>query len=160
MSFDTGELPYVDEHQTRIAASRDLVWTAVRRYVDSSLTIGARNPLTWLPGTVPCTGFEVAREVPKQQLSMTGRHRFARYRLEFELPDVPNGETVSSARTYAEFPGPRAHCVHAGRWPDLPVIVLAPSPWTWPRRARRWCSESASVAKAAGSEVANALLKQ
>ena len=105
MSLDTGELPYVDEHQTRIAASRDLVWTALRRYVDSSLRVGEGNPLAWLLGTVPRAGFEVSREVPNQQLSMAGRHRFARYLLVFELADVASGETVLSARTYADFPG-------------------------------------------------------
>ncbi len=36
---------------------------------------------------------------------LTGRHRFSRYRLEFELGDLANGETVLSARTYAAFPG-------------------------------------------------------
>lgn len=106
MSPDTGALPYVDEHQTTIAASRDLVWTALRHYVDSSLLVSGRNPLAWLLGTVPRTGFEVSREVPRQQLSMAGRHRFARYLLVFELADVAGGKTVLSAQTYAHFPGP------------------------------------------------------
>ncbi|MEU7899811.1 hypothetical protein AB0B45_44055 [Nonomuraea sp. NPDC049152] len=96
----------MDEHQTTIAASRDLVWAALRRYVDSSLLVSGRNPLAWLLGTVPRTGFEVSREVPRQQLSMAGRHRFARYLLVFELADVAGGKTVLSARTYAHFPGP------------------------------------------------------
>lgn len=38
--FSQSDLPYVYTHQTRIAASRDLVWTALRRYVDSSLGMG------------------------------------------------------------------------------------------------------------------------
>lgn len=113
MSLDTGGLPYVDEHQTTIAASRDLVWAALRRYAGSSLTLGERNPLAWLLGAVPRTGFEVYREVPNQQLSMAGRHRFARYLLVFELADVANGETVLSARTYADFPGPHGRVYRA-----------------------------------------------
>jgi hypothetical protein len=104
-SLGTGDLPYVDEHQTRIAASRDVVWLALRDYVTSSLRVRAGNPLAWLLGTVPRTGFEVSREVPNQQLGLAGRHRFSRYLLVFELTDVTNGETMLSARTYAAFPG-------------------------------------------------------
>ncbi len=101
----TADLPFVDEHQIRIPASRDHVWSTLRRYVDRSLGIGARNPLAWVLGTEPRAGFEIEREVPRQQLSMAGRHRFSRYRLVFELSDVADGETRLSARTYAEFPG-------------------------------------------------------
>lgn len=101
----TEDLPYVDEHQTRIAAPREVVWTALRRYVDTSLGTTASSPLAWVLGTVPRTGFEVSREIPGRQLSMSGRHRFSRYRLVFELADAANGETTLSARTYAVFPG-------------------------------------------------------
>jgi hypothetical protein len=113
LSLDTGELPFVDEHQIRIAASRDLVWSALRRYVDSSLSLGEGNLLAWLLGTVPGTGFEVSREVLHQQLSLAGRHRFARYLLVFELSDVADGETVLSARTRADFPGPHGRVYRA-----------------------------------------------
>ncbi len=34
---DDDELPYVDEHSIRIPAPRELVWTALQRYVASSL---------------------------------------------------------------------------------------------------------------------------
>ena len=64
----TDDLPYVDEHEIRIPASRDHVWSTLRRYVDPSLGIGARNPLTWILGTEPRAGFEIEREVPGQQL--------------------------------------------------------------------------------------------
>lgn len=108
-----GDLPYVDEHRTTIAASRDRVWTALRRYVDSSLRIGERHPLAWLLATEPRTGFEVRGEVPNQQLSLTGRHRFARYALVFDLADVADGETLLSARTYADFRGPHGRVYRA-----------------------------------------------
>jgi threonine dehydrogenase-like Zn-dependent dehydrogenase len=37
---ERGELPFVDEHTIRIAASRELVWTALQRYVATSLRVG------------------------------------------------------------------------------------------------------------------------
>jgi hypothetical protein len=101
----TDELPYVDEHQTTIAAPREVVWTALRRYVDRSIGVGTGSPLPWLLGTVPRSGFEVSQETPGRQLSLTGCHRFSRYRLVFELVNVANGETRVSAQTYAVFPG-------------------------------------------------------
>jgi hypothetical protein len=101
------ELPYVDEHWIRIAAPRDQVWSTLRRYVDSTLGVGAHSPLTWILGTEPRAGFAIEREVPRQQLSLAGRHRFSRYRLVFDLSDAADGETRLSARTYAEFPGHR-----------------------------------------------------
>jgi hypothetical protein len=100
-----GGLPYVDEHRTTIAASRDLVWRALRHYVDSSLGVGERHPLARLLGTEPPGGFEVAQEIPGRHLSLAGRHRFSRYRLVFDLADVAGGKTLLSARTYAAFPG-------------------------------------------------------
>jgi len=99
------ELPFVDEHSILIPASREHVWSALRRYVDSTLGVAARNPLTRILGTDPPAGFEVEREIPGEQLGMAGRHRFSRYRLVFELADAANNETQLSARTYAEFPG-------------------------------------------------------
>ena len=103
---------FVDEHRTTIDAPRDRVWTALRRYADS-MGIGRRNPLAWLLGTVPRSGFEIALEVPAVRLGLTGRHRFSRYQLVFELTDAGNGETQVSARTYADFPGPHGRVYRA-----------------------------------------------
>ena len=80
----TDELPFVDEHRTRIPAPRDHVWSVLRRHVDSSLGDAARNPLTRILGTEPRAGFAIEREVPGEQLSLAGRHRFSRYRLVFD----------------------------------------------------------------------------
>lgn len=96
-------LPYIDEHRIEIAAPRDLVWTALRRYADSSLRLAV--PLDRLLGTEPPSGFAVAREVPSKHLGLAGRHRFSRYLLEFDLVDGTGGTTLLSARSYAAFPG-------------------------------------------------------
>ena len=100
-----GHLPFVDEHQIMVTASPDVVWATLRRYANESLGLGRGHPLALLLGTRPRTGFEVSREVPMQELCMTGRHRFARYALVFELAEAAAGQTVLKAKTYAEFPG-------------------------------------------------------
>lgn len=105
MNLGDSQLRFVDEHQIRVAAPRARVWAALRRYVDS-LGVGEGNLLARLLGAEPHTGFEVAREVPEQWVSLAGRHRFSRYVLLFELEDTADNETLVTARTYAEFPGP------------------------------------------------------
>ena len=99
------DLPYVDEHRTHIAAPKDVVWDALRRYVDSLLRERRGSWLGLLLGTEPRAGFEIVHAVTGRQLAMAGRHRFSQYRLEFDLSDIPNGETLLGARTYAAFPG-------------------------------------------------------
>ncbi len=96
---------FVDEHRIRIAAPRDRVWGALRRYVDASLAKERDNPLIRLLGTEPRSGFAVSREVPVTQLGLSGRHRFSRYLLVFELGDAGDEKTAVSARTFADFPG-------------------------------------------------------
>ena len=107
------ELPFVDEHRITIPAPRDHVWSALRRQVDSSLGVGGGSLVTRLLGTEPRAGFEIDREVPGQQLSMAGRHRFSVYRLVFDLADIADEGTQLSARTYAEFPGRRGRAYRA-----------------------------------------------
>jgi hypothetical protein len=102
----TGDLPYVDEQHVTVAAPRPVVWAALRRYAGSSLVRAAGPRLAWLLGTDPPGGFEVAEEIAEERLALAGRHRFARYRLVFDLADAAAGETVLTARTFAEFPGP------------------------------------------------------
>lgn len=101
----TIDLPYIDEHTVRIDAPRNVVWTGLRQYIESMLHGTERNPLVALLGPQPRAGFEVAESIEQQRLSLAGRHRFSRYRLVFELSDVPGGGTCLHARSYAAFPG-------------------------------------------------------
>ena len=107
MALTNADLPYVDEHAIRIAASRELVWTALQRYVITSLRIAEGNLLVRLLGTEPRAGFEVSESVWADRLTLVGRHRFARYMLAFELIDSAEGITQLRAQTYAAFPGVR-----------------------------------------------------
>jgi hypothetical protein len=99
------DLPYLDEHSITIAVPRDLVWPALRRYAATSIGVFDRSPLALLLGTEPPSGFGLAEAVPGDRLTLTGRHRFSRYALVFELHAVEDGSTVLRAKTYAEFPG-------------------------------------------------------
>ncbi len=102
---EDGELPFVDEHTIRIAASRDLVWTALQRYAVSSLRITEGSPLARVLGTEPAAGFEISERTPGERLTLVGRHRFSRYLLSFEVTEAGNGDTRLHALTYAAFPG-------------------------------------------------------
>ena len=113
MRPESSGLPFVDEHRMEIPAPREVVWTALREHVGSSLRAGERNPLTLLLGTEPRAGFEVVREVPEHALCLAGRHRFSRYELVFEIADNPSGGTLLRARTSAEFPGARGRAYRA-----------------------------------------------
>lgn len=118
-SRDTGEplggrdLPaYIDEHTITITASRHAVWTSLRTFV-GGMVRDARTPLgsrvERLLGTEPRSGFAVAQESPERRIVLVGQHRFARYRLEFELTDGAAGITVT-ARSFGDFFGHRGRC--------------------------------------------------
>ena len=108
------DLPYVDEHAIRIAAPRDVVWAALQRYVATTFPENAQGTaLTRLLGTQPRAGFGVDRSESPDRLSLTGRHRFARYELAFELTDARGGATQLRAQTYAAFPGPHGRVYRA-----------------------------------------------
>ncbi len=104
---ERGELPFVDEHTIRIAASRQLVWTALQRYVATSLRVVEGAALARILGTQPPTGFEVFESRPTERLTLVGRHRFSRYMLAFDLTEASDGITRLRAETYAAFPGVR-----------------------------------------------------
>ena len=98
------DLPYVDEHRTPVEAPPDVVWRALTAYVDRMLAANDGSVFTRLLGAHPSAGFEVSEQVEEERLVLSGRHRFSRYALVFELE--PRGEhTVLKALTYAVFPG-------------------------------------------------------
>jgi hypothetical protein len=97
----------------RMVASRELVWTALQRYVVTSPRIAEGSPLARILGTEPRAGFEVSESVPAERLTLVGRHRFSRYKLAFELTDATEGATQLRAQTYAAFPGVRGRVYHA-----------------------------------------------
>ena len=101
------ELPYVDQHTVAVAASREVVWRALEKYVAAFLRRTERGLLTKVLGAVPRAGFEIAERLPPDRLTLVGRHRFARYQLAFDLTDAADGITHLRATTHAEFPGIR-----------------------------------------------------
>jgi len=98
------DLPFVDEHHTAIDAPADVVWQALRAYVDKMLAANSAGVFARLLGAQPSAGFAVSEEVPEERLVLTGRHRFSRYALVFELTRSET-QTVLKALTYAVFPG-------------------------------------------------------
>lgn len=99
------ELPFVDEHSVEVPAPRDVVWSALERYVARSLQHAESSLLPRVLGTTPDAGFLVSETVPAERLVLAGSHRFSRYRLELELSDAADGATRLTALTYAAFPG-------------------------------------------------------
>jgi hypothetical protein len=100
----TADPPFVDEHRTNVEASPEVVWRALRAYVDRMLAANEGRLFTKLLGAHPAAGFEVGEEAPERRLELTGRHRFSRYRLVFELEPAERHTTLK-ALTYAVFPG-------------------------------------------------------
>jgi hypothetical protein len=99
------DLPYIDEHSITVDAPRDRVWTALRRYADASIGAPEGGLLAKLLGTDPARGFAVTESRPGHHLGLSGKHRFSRYLLTFDLSELPDGGTRLSARSYGEFPG-------------------------------------------------------
>ena len=99
------DLPFVDENRITVEAPTEVAWRGLRRFVERMLVANDGRLITRLLGTHPSAGFEVSEEAPERRLVLTGRHRFSRYALVFEL-DPHGQQTVVRALTYARFPGP------------------------------------------------------
>lgn len=99
------DLPYIDEHAITIAASRDVVWSALEHQVATSVRFADGSLFTKVLGTDPPAGFATVESKPAERLALAGRHRFSRYRLVFELTDAGGGATRLHAKSYATFPG-------------------------------------------------------
>jgi hypothetical protein len=112
-------LPYIDEHAACVGAPPERTWAALLS-VGAALG-GPAGPLGWLMGLQPARasgdwsgavgpgttlpGFAVEQACPPSRLALTGRHRFSRYALVFELEDAGAGGTRIRARSWAAFPG-------------------------------------------------------
>lgn len=106
-------LPLLDEHSTTIPAPRAAVWQAAQRYAQG-LSRADHWVFARVLGTDPPSGFRLEDSTSEQQLALSGRHRFSRYRLVFVVADqaaeadetAPQDRTTTLAvRSYAEFPG-------------------------------------------------------
>ncbi len=114
-------LPYIDVHEVVVDADADAAWRAAVRVAQGSLggadhawlahLLGVEPPTasgTWSPDPEPgaaLPGFAVEASRPGELLSLCGRHRFSRYRLDFEVADAGPDRSYVRARTWAEFPG-------------------------------------------------------
>jgi hypothetical protein len=115
------ELPYIDAHGVEVAADVDTAWRALIAAVGPALgglgagwygrLVGvepAEAVGEWTPDLVAGTalpGFAVERVEPGALLSLRGRHRYARYRFDFELDAPEPGRSHLWARSWGEFPG-------------------------------------------------------
>lgn len=101
------ELPYLDEHTVVVAATPARVWAAVEEVAG---TLGVPDSklgalLATALGTRPGRGFDVSAREPGASLDLSGRHRFSRYQLSFDLTGTTDGRTRLRATSRAAFPG-------------------------------------------------------
>lgn len=110
------DLPSVDEHQVVVNAPPEAVWQALAgqfarpgkpgwNAYARAIRVEPHEPsgtMLDVGATVP--GFRVTDSSPAAHVALTGRHRFSRYRLVFDL-DANDDGTIVRARTYARFPG-------------------------------------------------------
>jgi len=112
-------LPYIDEHSTSVDATPERTWVALTA-VGAELR-GPAGPLAGLMGPAPALasgdwsggveagatlpGFVVEQACPPSRLALTGRHRFSRYALVFELEDSGPDGTRVRAQSWGAFPG-------------------------------------------------------
>jgi hypothetical protein len=117
------QLPYIDEHSTRIEATREDTWRALTSVVRTDLGAHAPASMLSLLGVLPAAwagewrgtprvgdtlpGFAVDELEYPGRLALCGRHRFSRYALVFELDEAGANGCVLRAQTWAEFPGLR-----------------------------------------------------
>lgn len=114
-----GELPYIDEHATDIAASVDDAWPVLLESLQAAFSRAgmagyariirsapwrASGPRPLAEGsTLP--GFRVAAAVRGRELALEGRHCFSVYSWIFRLEQVSVDRSRLRAETRAAFPG-------------------------------------------------------
>lgn len=115
-------LPYIDTHMETVEAGATKTWEALLSVLRGSLAKGPPAALAgamrldppiahgdWSAGlkagdSLP--GFEVEDVLVAERLALTGRHRFSRYALVFELEAEAGGaRSLLRAQTHAAFPG-------------------------------------------------------
>jgi ketosteroid isomerase-like protein len=99
------DLPYIDEHAIVIAAPRHVVWAALEHEFVSAGRGTVRRWLAVALRAVPTSGFSTVERVEGRRLGLAGAHRFARYRLTFDLVEAGDGMTKVTATSHAAFPG-------------------------------------------------------
>jgi hypothetical protein len=97
------DLPFLDEHHRFVRATPERTWAALDDYV-VRLAGSSRSLLFLLLGTVPRSGFGIVRTDPPREVVLSGRHRFATYRLIFRV-DAEGEHACLRALSYAAFPG-------------------------------------------------------
>lgn len=113
------DLPYVDEHETTVAAPAAEVWRTLVETVDAGFSARGAAAYARLVGCADTAaagprplaegstfpGFRVVAAVPGQELALAGRHRFSDYKLTFRLDAIDAGRTRLRAESRAAFPG-------------------------------------------------------
>jgi hypothetical protein len=115
----TSQLPYLDEHQTAVAADVDDVWLVLIETLDRTFS---RTHATGFARAIRCAdhtasgprplaegstipGFRVTAATPGSELVLEGRHRCSTYALIFRLQQVDAGRSLLRAESRAAFPG-------------------------------------------------------
>lgn len=121
----TSELPFIDQHAVEVPASPEQTWAALIRTFGASTNglfvlygkligvdpIHSEGPLEQAGSTR--TGFRVTEVRAPELLTLSGRHRFSEYSLEWRVVALPGGGSKLSAITRASFPGARGRAYRA-----------------------------------------------
>lgn len=94
---------FIDDRRVAVDGSVEQAWRAAREYAEGLVAPSGG----WFPrllGAEPSSGFRIAEEVAPRRVSLQGRHRFARYALDFRMAST-DGTVEVSAISYSDFPG-------------------------------------------------------
>jgi hypothetical protein len=117
MSTADTALPYIDEHEVTIDASRQTVWRSLVEMPDAMISptfariLGcadseASGPRPLAEGSI-VPGFHVVTADEPSELALAGRHHFSDYLLVFRLDELAPGRTRLRAESRAAFPKAR-----------------------------------------------------
>jgi hypothetical protein len=117
--MQTAALPWIDEHETVVAADVDGVWLALLESMAGAFSGRGATSFARILGCVPATasgprpltegstipGFRVTVAAPRRELVLEGRLRFSTYSLFFRLDPAGPGRTQLRAESRGAFPG-------------------------------------------------------